>query len=55
VNTLTLEEYRALVSDLPRPTSQQIYNFVEFVASAHSWYKRLPYFLPGIPFHEYVP
>ena len=55
MNTLTLEEYQSLVSDLPRPTSQQIYNFVEFVASAYSWYKRLPYFLPGIPFHEYVP
>ena len=50
MSTLTLEEYLSLVSGLPRPTSQQIYNFVRFVASAHSWYKRLPYFMPGIPF-----
>jgi hypothetical protein len=54
MSTLTLEEYRSLVSDLPRPTSQQICNFVEFVASAHSWYKRLPHFLPGIEFHFYL-
>jgi hypothetical protein len=54
MSMLTLEEYRSLISEFPRLTSQQINSFVEFVASVHSWYKKLPYFLPGVGFHFYL-
>ena len=46
----SLAAYRRAVADLPRPTEAQIDAFVEFVASAHSWYKHLPLFPPGSPF-----
>ena len=36
------------------PTSEQRRNFVDYVASAHSWYKHLPRFLPGAPFYFYI-
>ena len=39
---LTLREYRELISDLPRPTEEQMLNFAQFVSGAHSWYKQLP-------------
>ena len=42
--------YRQTVANLPFPTDEQIDDFIGFVASAHSWYKHLPFFLPGHPF-----
>jgi hypothetical protein len=51
---LSLQEYLALMRDLPLPTSEQRRNFVEYVSSAHSWYKHLPRFLPGAPFYFYM-
>ena len=47
---MTLEEYRAAVADLPRPTAEQMHEFVRYVASAHSWYKHLPLWPPGRQF-----
>jgi hypothetical protein len=38
---LTLMEYRALLKSLPVPTPDQMRNFAEYVANAHSWYKHL--------------
>lgn len=38
----TLEEYRAVVRDLPRPRPDQIAAFVEYVRGCHSWHKHLP-------------
>lgn len=49
-----VDEYVSLLSDVPRPSEQQINNFVKFVASAHSWYKHIPYHLPGVPFYFFV-
>jgi len=42
------------VAKLPRPTVQQIAEFVEYVATAHSWYKHLPLLPPGLPFAFYL-
>jgi CheY-like chemotaxis protein len=39
---LTLAEYRALARALPVPLPQQVRQFAEYVAGAHSWYKHLP-------------
>lgn len=49
-----LSQYRNFVGNLPSPTDQQIENFVEFVAEAHSWYKHLPGFLPGREFFFFI-
>jgi hypothetical protein len=38
---LTLADYRALVRSLPVPTPEQMRNFADYVARAHSWYKHL--------------
>ncbi len=51
---LSLGEYAGLFEAKDRPTVDQIEAFVEFVASAHSWYKHLPLFPPGLPFHFLV-
>jgi hypothetical protein len=51
---LTLEDYRSLVADLPRPTGDQIDDFVCYFAGARSWYKRLPVLQPGTPFYFFV-
>jgi hypothetical protein len=51
---LSLEEYRALVRELPLPTSEQRRDFVEYVSRAHSWYKHLPHYLPGEPFYFFL-
>lgn len=40
--TLTLEEYRALLVDCPRPTDDQIDAFLEYFVESYSWYKHLP-------------
>lgn len=49
-----LTHSRALVASLPRPSGQQIDNFVEFVSEAHSWYKHLPLLPPGVPFRFFI-
>jgi len=51
---LSLHEYFTLIRDLPLPTSEQRRNFVEYVSTAHSWYKHLPHYLPGEPFYFYL-
>lgn len=43
------EEYRQHISALPRPSDQQIEEFVDYVGGAHSWYKKLPLLPPGVP------
>ncbi len=42
--------YVELVRGLPVPTVEQTERFVDFVAHAHSWYKHLPAWPPGLPF-----
>lgn len=54
VPTCSLDDYRRIVSNLPRPSDEQIENFVQFVCTAHSWYKKLPLFPPGVPFRFFV-
>ena len=51
---LTMEAYRETAGALPRPSKKQIAGFVEFVSSAHSWYKHLPLVPPGTPFHFFL-
>lgn len=50
----SLEQYRDIVSNTPKPTEKQIENLVQFVSSAHSWYKHLLVLPPGIPFIFFV-
>ena len=45
-----LERYRAALAGTARPTVTQIEAFAEYVATAHSWYKHLPWWPPGIQF-----
>ena len=47
VRQLTLNDYRDLVSRLPRPTAEQMDALAWFFSQAHSWYKRLPLLLPA--------
>ena len=47
---ISLRRYRAMFANAPRPTPDQIEDFVEYAAGMHSWYKRLPLFGPGTPF-----
>jgi len=47
-------DYLDGVGDLPRPTSEQIEDFVTFVSGAKSWYKHLPARPPGAPMHFYL-
>jgi hypothetical protein len=51
---LTLRQYIDLVSDVPLPTQQQKENFIEYVSRAHSWYKHLPVYPPGVPFYFFI-
>jgi hypothetical protein len=51
---LGLSAYRQLVATAPRPTEEQCTDFVRYVATAHSWYKHLPYRLPGVPLVFYI-
>jgi hypothetical protein len=51
---LTLRQYIDLVSDVPLPTQQQKENFIEYVSHAHSWYKHLPVYPPGVPFYFFI-
>jgi hypothetical protein len=50
----SLSDYRRIVSALPRPSPEQVNDFVEFVSDAHSWYKHLPLMPPGVPFHFFL-
>ncbi len=51
---LDITEYREILARVPRPSMGQIWAFVEYVCKAHSWYKHLPVWPPGTPFHFYV-
>jgi hypothetical protein len=46
-----MPDYLETVRELPRPSEQQISNFIDYVAAAHSWYKHLPLLPPGIDFY----
>ena len=48
------EAYRELMRRRPRPTDDQIWDFAEFVADDHSWYKKLPFDGKGEPFVLYL-
>jgi hypothetical protein len=52
--SLTLDQYVDLLSGVPLPTQQQKQNFVEYVSHAHSWYKHLPLYPPGVPFYFFI-
>jgi hypothetical protein len=54
IEPCSLAEYRQYVGHLPRPSAEQIDNYVRFVSEAHSWYKHLPMLPPGEPFHFFV-
>lgn len=54
VQPCSLPDYRMYTGHLPRPSGEQIDNFVSFVAQAHSWYKHLPLLPPGEPFHFFL-
>ena len=43
-----------MVCFLPRPSLEQVDNFVKFVSGAHSWYKHLPLLPPGMPFFFFL-
>jgi hypothetical protein len=51
---IDLDAYRRIVRKLPRPTDEQIADFVDFVSNAHSWYKKLPLVTEGVPFCFYI-
>jgi hypothetical protein len=51
---LTLEQYRSAFRQSDRPSDEQIENFVDYVANAHSWYKHLPLAPPGRTFWFYM-
>jgi hypothetical protein len=44
---MTDSQYLTEVKHLPRPSCEQADAFVEYVTSAHSWYKHLPLLPPG--------
>src|SRR5262245_60615061 len=54
LRVLSLEEYFTLVEDVPLPTLEQRRSFVEYVCGAHSWYKHLPRFWPGLAFYFFI-
>lgn len=47
-------DYSAVVAEVPRPSPAQVEDFVSYVFGAHSWYKHLPLFWPGLPFVFYL-
>jgi len=49
-----LNKYLELIKDVPRPADEQVDNFIEHVFNAHSWYKHIPIYQPGIAFHFYI-
>ena len=52
--TLSMPRYLDLLAEVPLPTQQQKENFAAYVSQAHSWYKHLPYHLPGTPFYFFI-
>ena len=54
IPTCTLGQYQAFLRGTPRPTASQIEAYIQYVASAHSWYKHLPFFPPGHLFHFFL-
>ena len=44
---LALREYRERVAAISPPDPSQMEAFADYVSRAHSWYKHLPYLLPG--------
>ena len=50
----SLTDYRRAIAKLPRPSSEQIDNFVHYYSDAHSWYKHMPLLPPGVNFQFYV-
>ncbi len=52
--TLSLIEYRSLVSGLDLPTTAQKRGFSRFVSNDHSWYKILEFLPPGKPFAFFI-
>ena len=54
IEPCSLTDYRRIVADLGRPSSEQIENYVHFVSEAHSWYKHLPLLPPGATFRFLV-
>jgi len=51
---LSVEAYLAVVQNLRLPSDQQRRAFIDYVATAHSWYKHLPGFLPGKTFCFFI-
>ena len=51
---LSMVEYVDLLKGCIPPNSEQIEAFASYVSSAHSWYKHLPMFPPGKPFHFFL-
>lgn len=54
IELCTLSVYKQFVSCLPKPTDEQISNFIHYVSEAHSWYKHLPLLPPGVNFRFFV-
>ena len=42
------------MASLPPSTLLQQENFANFVSTAHSWYKHIPFWPPGVTFHFFV-
>ena len=49
-----LGEYRELLAGVPMPSREQIEAFARFVSTAHSWYKHLPIWPPGVPMNFFL-
>ena len=49
-----MASYYQVVRRLPAPSGAQISNFIDYVASAHSWYRGIPFGPQGIPFYFYL-
>jgi hypothetical protein len=54
MRTLTLDEYRHLLRDMPAPAQERLEEFARFVSTAHSWYKHLPIWPPGVPMRFFL-
>ena len=54
MSRFSLDEYLDLLGGVPLPTDPQRDRFVDYVAHAHSWYKHLPPFPPGVPFYFFL-
>jgi hypothetical protein len=49
-----LKDYVAVCQSLRPPRPDQMWAFARHVSGAHSWYKHLPWYPPGVPFYFYV-